>query len=88
MISNKFISLNCFALINNIPAFNSSRFKYIPSKEIKTPIVEGCSKYYECKVVFKQEMNLDNMPEDMKNSFYGEGETKHIFYYGEILAQY
>lgn len=62
--------------------------KYIPSKEIKTPIVEGCSKYYECKVVFKQEMNLDNMPEDMKNSFYGEGETKHIFYYGEILAQY
>ena len=65
-----------------------ARFKYIPSKEIKTPIVEGCSKYYECKVVFKQEMNLDNMPEDMKNSFYGEGETKHIFYYGEILAQY
>ena len=65
-----------------------ANIKFIPSKTVDAPIIEGCDKYYECKIVFKQEMDLSNMPEDMVNTFYKEGETKHIFYYGEILTQY
>ena len=61
---------------------------YVKGRSVKTPVVEGCQKYYECKIVFKQEMDLENMPEDMKKAFYPENETKHILYFGEIVEEY
>lgn len=62
--------------------------KFIPSKKVEAPIIEGCEKYYECKILFKQEMNLENMNEEIIKSCYGEGETKHILYFGEIVSEY
>ena len=65
-----------------------ANIKYIPSKIVETPIIEGCEKYYECRVLLKQELDLDNMNKKIVDSVYGEGETKHILYFGEILTQY
>lgn len=62
--------------------------KFVSSKLVEAPIVEGCKRYYECKIVFKQEMNLDNIDEKIKETCYPEHETKHILYFGEILTQY
>lgn len=72
----------------NIDKEKEAGIKFIPSKIVETPIVEGCEKYYECRVVFKQEMDLSNIDEQIKISCYPENETKHILYFGEILTQY
>ena len=65
-----------------------ANIKFVPSKIVDTPIIEGCDKYYECKIVFKQEMDLSNIDADIKASCYPENETKHVLYFGEILTQY
>ena len=65
-----------------------ANIKFVPSKSMDTPIVDNCDKYYECKVVFKQEMNLEGLNKDIKNTFYGPSETKHVLYFGEIIEQY
>lgn len=62
--------------------------KYLPSKKVATPIVDNCNKYYECKVMLSQPMDLDKLDKDIVKSYYGEGETKHILYFGEILETY
>ena len=65
-----------------------ANIKIVKSKEVQAPIVYGCEKYYECKIVFKQEMDLNNMSDEMKEQFYNASETKHVFYFGEIVAEY
>jgi flavin reductase (DIM6/NTAB) family NADH-FMN oxidoreductase RutF len=65
-----------------------ANIKIVPSKKVEAPRVEGCEKYYECKIVFEQEMNLENMSKEMKEQFYNASETKHVFYFGEIVAEY
>ena len=65
-----------------------ANLKYIPAKGVKTPVVDGCGKYYECNIVFKQEMNLDNMSSEMREQFYNPSETKHVLYFGEIVKEY
>lgn len=72
----------------NVDKEKEAHIKIIKSKEVAAPIVEGCEKYYECKIVFKQEMNLDNMSSEMREQFYNASETKHVFYFGEIVAEY
>lgn len=62
--------------------------KFIKSKKVKTPIIEGCEKYYECKIVFKNTMNLDDLDKEFVKTFY-DGETKgHVLYFGEIVEEY
>ncbi|AOR23164.1 flavin reductase [Clostridium taeniosporum] len=65
-----------------------ANIKFINSKNVSSPIVDGCNKYYECKIMFKQEMNLENIDTEIKDKFYGEGESKHVLYFGEILESY
>ncbi|SFD40088.1 flavin reductase [Clostridium uliginosum] len=65
-----------------------ANIKFISSKKVKAPIVDGCNKYYECKILFKQPMNLNNIDEEIKDKFYGVGESKHVLYFGEILEDY
>jgi len=65
-----------------------ANIKLIMGKKVKTPVVEGCNKYYECKVVFKQDMDLDNIDEEIKAQCYKDGETEHTLYFGEIVEQY
>lgn len=66
----------------------AANIKFIPAKKVRTPVVEGCEKYFECKIMFKQEINLDNMNSDIKELYYRDGESKHILYFGEIVEEY
>jgi flavin reductase (DIM6/NTAB) family NADH-FMN oxidoreductase RutF len=65
-----------------------ANIKHVQAKNVIAPIVEGCNKYYECKVVFKQDMDLDNIDEAIKAQCYKEGESEHTLYFGEIVEQY
>ena len=66
-----------------------ANIKFVDSKTVKTPIVDNCNKYYECRIVFKQPMNLENMDKDIIENCYSNGHGgKHILYFGEILESY
>ena len=64
-----------------------ANIKFIPSKKVNTPVVDGCSKYFECRIVFKQDINLENMDEAIVKACY-EKDAKHVLYFGEIVEYY
>ena len=64
-----------------------ANIKFIDSKSVKTPVVEGCDRYFECKIVYKQEIDLENMDEDIVKAVYSK-DAKHVLYFGEIVEEY
>jgi flavin reductase (DIM6/NTAB) family NADH-FMN oxidoreductase RutF len=56
-------------------------------KTLSTPVIEDCELHYECKIVYKQEINSDLLDSDIKASFYGEDDY-HTIYVGEIVDCY
>lgn len=52
-------------------------------ESIAVPSIEGCEMVYECKIVYKQDMNPDLLSEDIKDKIYGDNDY-HTIYYGEI----
>jgi flavin reductase (DIM6/NTAB) family NADH-FMN oxidoreductase RutF len=62
-----------------------AQIKFIPSKIVGSPIIQGCDRYYECKVVFKESIDLSEID---KETEYKDDEAEHTIYFGEIVAQY
>ncbi len=61
----------------------------VPAKVIDTPVIGECSLHYECKIVYKQEMKIDDsFNEGIHNKFYQQHNNYHTFYFGEIVACY
>jgi flavin reductase (DIM6/NTAB) family NADH-FMN oxidoreductase RutF len=56
-------------------------------RKVATPVIEGCKLHYECKIVYKQQVNPDLLAEDIKRTSYINGDY-HTIYYGEILDCY
>lgn len=67
--------------------FKESSLILQDSKFINTPIISNCSLHYECKVIYKQEMNAEQLSEEMKSKNYSTGDY-HTFYFGEIVSCY
>jgi len=53
-----------------------------------TPVIDGCGIYYECKIVYKQEINPAFLSEDIKKVYGDNNPDYHTLYYGEIVACY
>eukprot|EP00831_Metopus_contortus_P056979 TRINITY_DN4940_c0_g1_i3.p1 TRINITY_DN4940_c0_g1~~TRINITY_DN4940_c0_g1_i3.p1 ORF type:complete len:276 (+),score=56.57 TRINITY_DN4940_c0_g1_i3:22-849(+) len=64
-----------------------ANIKFTASKKVSVPVVDGCDQYFECRIVFKQEMDLNNLDEGIRMACY-EKDAKHILYFGEIVEQY
>lgn len=60
--------------------------KFTPSKNVDSPIVEGCNMYYECKITYVDRIDKDKFPDDMKNLY--PIDDYHYLYYGEIVECY
>jgi len=59
----------------------------VDGKKIGTPIIGDCELHFECKVVYKQGMNGENLDSLIKDSKYNDDDY-HVMYFGEILASY
>lgn len=57
------------------------------SEAIETPVIAECELHIECKIVYKQAMDLSLLDEQAVKSQYANGD-EHVLYYGEILAAY
>jgi len=55
-------------------------------KSADTPVIGECGLHYECRVVYKQDMDPANLSESVKSA-YANGDY-HTFYYGEIVDCY
>lgn len=54
------------------------------SEKVESPLFSGCGICYECKVVFKHDIDLETLDEEIKKKFY-TGDVIHTLYYAEIV---
>lgn len=71
----------------DIDKIQRCQLKMEQGKEVQVPVVGDCGYIYECRVVYKQPMDLSLLDEQIKKSAYPD-EDYHTFYYGEIVACY
>lgn len=69
----------------NINKEEAVHIKFLDSKMVDSPIVDGCNMYYECKVVFKQNMDVTKVDKDIIQNV---EEAEHTMYFGEIVDSY
>jgi flavin reductase (DIM6/NTAB) family NADH-FMN oxidoreductase RutF len=71
---------------SNQDKFNEKRIRIVPGTKVKVPSIAGCPIHYECKVIYKLEVEPTTLVGDIKES-YKEGDY-HTLFFGEILATY
>ena len=59
----------------------------LEGKTIKTPIIGEALLHFECKVVYKQEMDSRELNNKYMDRWYSDDDY-HTMYYGEILTAY
>jgi flavin reductase (DIM6/NTAB) family NADH-FMN oxidoreductase RutF len=61
--------------------------KLRPGNKVNTPILEDCDLHLECKIVYKQPMDEQQLAKEIKDRSYSKGDY-HVIYYGEIVDVY
>ncbi|HAE61178.1 MAG TPA: flavin reductase [Eubacteriaceae bacterium] len=56
-------------------------------KKVSVPVIGDCFRTYECKVVYKQDMDPSLLDPGIEKIIYN-GVNHHTLYYGEILESY
>lgn len=60
----------------------------VPPEVISVPGIKEFPLTLECKVLYRQEENVSELPEDIQKKFYSIETGPHILYFGQILAAY
>lgn len=71
----------------DIDKFKECNLTLENSKKVDTPIIGECELHYECKIVYKHEVNPQSLSKDIVESTYANG-NYHTIYYGEIVEAY
>lgn len=59
-----------------------------PAKKVKTPVIAGAGLHYECKLIYKQDMESAALADGLLNACYPNQNDYHTIYVGEIVATY
>ena len=62
-----------------------SGIKFIPGKVVDSPVIDGCSAYYESRVLLKQKVDVNSVNPELNLD---EEENGYTMYFGEIVDQY
>lgn len=73
--------------LRDIDKFKECNFTPIKGRKVDTPIIAEAELHYECKVIYKQKLNQDVVPQIVKSRYYNNN-ANHTVYYGEIIDQY
>ncbi|MDP4087926.1 MAG: flavin reductase family protein [Bacillota bacterium] len=71
----------------DIDKFQAAGIALKDGKVTDTPVIANCDYNYECRIVYKQDMNPSLVSRDILNTSYAD-EDFHTFYFGEIVACY
>lgn len=66
---------------------SNADISFISSNTVDSPIVAGCNMYYDCKILFKQDMDKNMLLPEINKTMYGDN-NYHKLYYGEIADCY
>lgn len=64
----------------------SEVIEFLDSREVESPVVKGCGKYYECRISISQGLDGKLLPDEIKKQFYND--DFHVMYFGEVVAVY
>jgi flavin reductase (DIM6/NTAB) family NADH-FMN oxidoreductase RutF len=67
--------------------FRECKLTPVPGKFVRVPIIGECSLHYECKVVFRQNMEPSLLDPGIRERQY-KNHDYHTMFYGEIVACY
>ena len=67
--------------------FKECKLSVVPAQKVDTPIINISGFHYECKIVYKSQMNPDFLCKEYKEDVYVDNDY-HTFYFGEIVACY
>lgn len=59
----------------------------LPGRTIKVPVIAGCDYYYECRVLYSTDLDINALPYAIQQACYKNGD-EHRLYFGEITAAY
>lgn len=71
----------------DIDKFKECKLTAKNGRKIASPVIGECNLVYECRPVFKQIMEADQLSPDIREKFYASNDM-HVIYYAEILACY
>ncbi|SCN21562.1 Flavoredoxin [Clostridium sp. N3C] len=71
----------------DVNKFEEANISTIEGKEVNTPVIADCGMYFECKVIYKQDMSPEFLRKDIVNTSYIDDDY-HTIYYGEIVSCY
>lgn len=60
----------------------------VEAEKISVPAIKELPLTLECRVLYRQEQESNQLDDDLKKSFYTIETGDHIVYYGEIVAAY
>lgn len=64
-----------------------ANINFVSGKDEKFMVVDKCDDYYECEVLYSSKLKTEELPQNIRESFYGSGDT-HILYFAEIVNCY
>lgn len=77
--------------LREIDKFEYCNLTAVKGRTIDTPIIGEAKLHYECKVIYKQELNQDVVLDIVKSRYYNpdtNNNANHTIYIGEIVDQY
>ena len=57
----------------------------LPANEVSTPLIKGCKIFYECKILMTKELKKEDLPADLQDRWYANGDM-HVLFFGKILS--
>ncbi len=57
------------------------------SKEIETPVIDGCDIYYECKILSYTDLKKEALDKETQEKWYANNDM-HRLYFAKIVAAY
>ncbi|OBR94834.1 MULTISPECIES: flavin reductase family protein [Clostridium] len=71
----------------DIDKFKMCNLQLNSGRSVDSPVIAGCDMYYECKVIYKQDMKKELLTKEVDSNCYPDGDY-HTVYYGEIVNCY
>lgn len=59
----------------------------VAGRSVPVPVIGECALHIECRVLQRQELDLERLDEADRSKWYGDGDT-HTFFMGEIVECY
>jgi flavin reductase (DIM6/NTAB) family NADH-FMN oxidoreductase RutF len=71
----------------DIDKFKECNFTPVKGKMAEIPYIKECPVHFECKIIYKDDLLIGALPEEIKEEVY-PNKNMHMLYYGEVKGVY